>query len=492
MKRFLLLFIMVGVLVGDLAAQEQLDSLSYAMGDYFIRLYLDGNDKETQQVMGDREEYIRGFSDGLNVYRQETTAASSYFNGQQMGLFFLMSINFEPYEDKEKPHLDCLIEGLRKVADNTVVLPQDTIGAHHLLLDLDDEAMLSMVDGDSCRIETTMGIFLGLQAYNPLQPSDRDQGDSISVEDQQTFAAGMADVLENSIAASTYDMGRFAALFYFIDNMRMKQLLGLDFDYDAIIDGARGALELEERKMTVEEVEMYLTKYYAAQYDAQAADELDDSDDIDDALLEEAARAAIEDASREMAKNPNILQRYSLSGQVYVKGAKGKKSPAVAWTVTLDDGFMATVTNQNGEYRFNDVPPGNHTVSYQDPFALERVFQVTLKKKDKKLNQTFNEDGSDYISQAKRDIFMGRPQFQVISGDTPVYYTGEYCFDSFYEKYGVQIVDWGDIIPCEPVVFANYNKQVFDYLDKTFGDEWRSDDWLPILRTVEGFSQWHP
>ena len=492
MKRFLLIFIMAGVLVGNLAAQEQFDSLSYAMGDYFIRLYLDGNDKETQQVMDDREEYIRGFSDGLNVYRQERTAANSYYDGQQMGLFFLMNINFEQIEEKDQPHLDCLIEGLRKVADNTVVLPQDTIGAHHLLLDLDDEAMLSMVDGDSCRIETTMGILLGLMDDNTLRRTGSDQSDSISVEEQQAFAAGMADVLEHPNATSIYDMGRFAALFLFMDNMRMKQLLGLDFDYDAIIDGARGALGLTERKMSVEEVEMCLTKYYAAQYNIQANAQHDNGDDIDDALLEEAARAAIEDASREMVKNPNILQRYSLSGQVYVKGAKGKKSPAVAWTVTLDDGFMATVTNQNGEYRFNDVPPGNHTVSYQDPFALERVFQVTLKKKDKKLNQTFNEDGSDYVSQAKRDIFMGRPQFQVISGDTPVYYTGEYCFDSFYERYGVQIVDWGDIIPCEPVVFANYNKHIFDYLDETFGDEWRSTEWLPILRTVEGFNQWHP
>ena len=127
---------MAGVLVGDLAAQEQLDSLSYAMGDYFIRMYLDGNDKETQQVMGDREEYIRGFSDGLNVYRQETTAASSYFNGQQMGLFFLMSINFEPYEDKEKPHLDYLIEGLRKVADNTYLRTPVTVSS------LDNDRMI--------------------------------------------------------------------------------------------------------------------------------------------------------------------------------------------------------------------------------------------------------------------------------------------------------------------------------------------------------------
>lgn len=303
MKRFLLSLMMAACLVGNIAAQEQLDSLSYALGDYSTRIVLDSKDEKTEQIMNDREGFIQGYSDGVSLFRQERAAAGSYYEGQQMGLFFLMSINWESHEDDDQPPLDCLIEGLRKVADNTVVLPRDTIGAHQLLFDLDDEAMLSMVDGDSCRIMTTMGIFLGLQAYNPLQPSDRDQGDSISVEDQQTFAAGMADVLENSIAASTYDMGRFAALFYFIDidNMRMKQLLGLDFDYDAIIDGARGALGLEERKMTVEEVEMCLTKYYEAQYDAQATDKLDNGGDIDDPALEEALKEAFKKAEEETA-----------------------------------------------------------------------------------------------------------------------------------------------------------------------------------------------
>ena len=306
MKRFLVSFIMAACVAGSLSAQKTLDSLSYAMGDYFTRIVLDSQDKKTQQIKSDREEYIRGFSDGLNLYRQERTAANSYYDGQQMGLFFLMSINFEQIEEKDQPHLDCLIEGLRKVADNTVVLPQDTIGAHHLLLDLDDEAMLLMVYGDSCRIETTMGILLGLRDYDTLPPIDRDQGDSISIEDQQAFACGMADVLESSNSEATYGMGRFAALFYFIDNMRMKQLLGLDFDYDAIIDGARGALGLEERKMTVEEVEMCLTKYYEAQYDAQATDKLDDSDDIDDALLEQAVKDAIKQAEAEQASQyPN-------------------------------------------------------------------------------------------------------------------------------------------------------------------------------------------
>ena len=37
MKRFLLSLMMAACLVGNIAAQEQLDSLSYAMGDYSTR-----------------------------------------------------------------------------------------------------------------------------------------------------------------------------------------------------------------------------------------------------------------------------------------------------------------------------------------------------------------------------------------------------------------------------------------------------------------------
>ena len=304
MTRFLLLFIMAAYLVGNIAAQEQLDSLSYAVGDYSTRIVLDSKDEKTELVRGDREGYIRGYSDGLNLYWQERTATSSYYEGQQMGLFFLMSINWEPRENDDQPLLDCLIEGLRKVADNTVVLPRDTIGAHQLLFDLDDEAMLSMADGDSCRIMTTMGILFGLKDYHLFRQTDRDQGDSITVEEQQAFAVGMADVLERSDPPMTaYDMGQWAAAFFFPEVMRMKPLTGLVLDYDAVIDGASGALGLTGRKMTEEEVGTHLTKYYETLYDVQAAQslELDNGDDIDDPALEEALKEAFKKAEEETA-----------------------------------------------------------------------------------------------------------------------------------------------------------------------------------------------
>ena len=304
MKQFLLSFIMAGCMVGNLAAQELLDSLSYAMGDYSTRIVLDSKDEKTEQIMNDREGYIRGYSDGLNLFRQERAAAGSYYEGQQLGLFLLMSINWESREDDDQPPLDCLIEGLRKVADNTVVLPRDTIGAHQLLFDLDDEVMLSMVDGDSCHIMTTVGILFGLRDYHLFRQTDRDHGDSITVEEQQAFAAGMADMLERSATPITaYGMGQCAAVFFFPEVMRMKPLTGLVLDYDAVIDGARGALELTERKMNEKEVEMCLTKYYMTLYDVQATQSLegDNGNDIDDPALEEALKEAFKKAEEETA-----------------------------------------------------------------------------------------------------------------------------------------------------------------------------------------------
>ena len=284
MKRVLISFTMAACIVGNLFAQEKFDSLSYAMGDEYIRnsdLNLSGM---IQQSVNDREEFIRGFSDGL-----KRTAASSYHDGQRMGFYALIA-------DDVKINLECLLEGLRKVANNTVVLPRDTIGAYQLLNGYGVMAM-PMLDGDNCRLETMMGILCGLTASVP----DRLMSDSITIEDQQAFAAGMADVLEKSDSMAAYDIGKLAVAFFFPDVMIVKRERGLDVDYDAIIDGVRGALELAERKMSVEEVELCLTKYYAEQYGAQAEGELEYNDDTDDALLEQAVKEAIEKAEAETA-----------------------------------------------------------------------------------------------------------------------------------------------------------------------------------------------
>ncbi len=287
MKRFLISFTMVACFVGSLLAQETLDSLSYAMSDYFTRLVIDAYELGTDrylQTQADREAFLRGLEDELSIYPQDSVAYKSYSEGQMEGILFLMNLH-----DDEEFDMNCIARGLRKVADGTFQLPQDTIG-YQLL----EEGWPGLSAEDECRYQTILGIIFGMR----LIFSDRELSDSITIEDQ-AYAAGMADIFEKSHTFNSYDIGRGTAIMIFTSPMGMSAKMVPD--YDAIIDGARGALELEERKMTVEEVEMYLTKYYAAQYDAQAADELDDSDDIDNALLEQAVKDAIEQAEAEQA-----------------------------------------------------------------------------------------------------------------------------------------------------------------------------------------------
>ena len=288
MKRFLISFTMVACFVGSLFAQETLDSLSYAMSDYFTRLVIDAYELGTDrylQTQADREAFLRGLEDELSIYPQDSVAYKSYSEGQMEGILFLMNLH-----DDEEFDMNCIARGLRKVADGTIQLPQDTIGACRFF----EEDGHGLSAEDECRYQTILGIIFGMR----LIFSDRELSDSITIEDQ-AYAAGMADIFEKSHTFNSYDIGRGTAIMIFTSPMGMSAKMVPD--YDAVIDGARGALELEERKMTVEEVEMYLTKYYAAQYDAQAADELDDSDDIDDALLEQAVKDAIEQAEAEQA-----------------------------------------------------------------------------------------------------------------------------------------------------------------------------------------------
>ena len=288
MKRFLISFTMAACIVGSLFAQETLDSLSYAMGNHYTRCVMFAADGYLQ-TQADREAFLRGLEDGLSIYQQDSVALISYCEGQMYGFFFLkrMADGGLPY----LPVLDmnCIARGLRKVADGTIQLPQDTIGACRFF----EEDWHGLSAEDKCRYGTIFGILVGL--YLPQSQYQPELTDS---KDRQAYAAGMADILEKSHTFNSYDIGRGAAIMIFTAPTGMSAQMGLDFDYDAIIDGARGSLELTERKMSVEEVDLCLAKYYEALFDVLVAEELDSNDDIDDVLPEEAVKG-IEKAEAE-------------------------------------------------------------------------------------------------------------------------------------------------------------------------------------------------
>ena len=240
---------MATCIVGSLFAQETLDSLSYAWGDYCTLSVMCASERYLQ-TQADREAFLRGFQDELSIYPKDSVAYKSYSEGQMDGFFFLkrMADGGLPY----LPVLDmnCIARGLRKVADGTIQLPQDTIGACRFF----EEDWHGLSAEDKCRYGTIFGILVGL--YLPQSQYQPELTDS---KDRQAYAAGMADILEKLHTFNSYDIGRGAAIMIFTSPYGMSAKMVPD--YDAIIDGARGALELAERKMSVEEVELCHTDY---------------------------------------------------------------------------------------------------------------------------------------------------------------------------------------------------------------------------------------
>lgn len=485
MKRLVLSFIMVGCLVGILSAQEAFDSLSYALGDYHTRLIAASN--PNLQSPDDYEGYIRGLQENLYMFKQDSIRAKYYGSGLETGMYVLMMLENNPVLTSDCIYKNCIINGVRKVINGEVCLPQDTIGVDLFLTQFEDIGSSKNHHEETCELCSAFGVMLAMYPES-AESYDLQFIGPDSIVNHQAYANGILEMLKND---DSYTIGKLYAYMILSTLDQMSGSGRHNYDFEVMVDAARAALGLTERKMSFEEVNRFFMNGLSYQQPIENGN--NDENIADETIV--AIDDVEKDESKELLRNP-IVQGYSLSGRLTIKGTKGKKNPAMVWTVTLTDCdslvLMITVTDQNGEYRFDNLPSGSYKVSFIEPLGLKRVYQVKLKNKDKAFNQTFKEDGSDYASQAQRDIFMGCPVIHVVQGDIQAVYVGEYDYKSFYEKFGVRIVDWGDIIPCDPQVFANYNKRIFDYLDETFGDEWRSTEWLQILKTVEGFNYWRP
>lgn len=290
--------------VNKQASIEKLDSLSYAMGDHITRAMLADVNMQTQ---ANHEDYLRGLKNGLNIYKQDTAVVTSYYNGQIMGYFFLWLLEAEQAEEDDQFHLDCMVEGLRKVANNSVILPQDTIGAHHLL-----DSLASLYQDDDCRFETMLGVLFGLWDADLLVHIHPEMGDTAMIPDLQAYAAGMADMLEISNPTNSYDLGRFVAHMLFSGSLRLMSAMDANVNFDVCVDGACAALSMAERKMSIEEVNQMIISYFPIQPGEDGEDEqvFDNSEviveDIPQEVIDEDMKA-IEEAERQLQNNPSEL-----------------------------------------------------------------------------------------------------------------------------------------------------------------------------------------
>lgn len=261
---------------------EPFDSLSYAIGDYYTRIVAENEPKLQSQA--DREEYVLGLQEGIRFFNQDSTAAEYYGKGLEVGGYIMMMMNNGSGTLKQDRDLNCIIEGVNKVIDGNIILPQDTIGIYDFMLHIygmkDDNEPLN--DEDNCRLARTFGVMMALYP-DQIGITDQDlSGRPDSIALQRRYATGIAHAIK---AYNNYNIGLVYAY--------MVWSLGAVEDFDAWLSGIRCALGLDPRKMTIEQVEQCITAWQIKQ--SEPAEEMtpEEYEQI------KAALEAVEEAAKE-------------------------------------------------------------------------------------------------------------------------------------------------------------------------------------------------
>lgn len=250
---------------GIAVASEKFDTLSYAYGHQYTIATMAGKN-DLMQSEQDFRDYIRGLEENIRNLAQmnDSSYMLSYSLGAMDAIFMTDGIYHKKKEDL--PPFPCIIAGLRKVGNDKITLPADTIAAMDFINQYSkDGKKTSDLDKEiECKFFTAYGIMKayqpGLQKYiNELKPG------TACIENRKAYATGMADVLEaySEPPKTAYDMGRSIAL-----SMSLSSVERTPIDYYSFIAGAKASLCLGEQIIPRDEVEEIFSKQFEQQFEA--------------------------------------------------------------------------------------------------------------------------------------------------------------------------------------------------------------------------------
>lgn len=229
--------------VKDTGTTVPFDTISYAMGHQCTLGIMDGENK-LMQKKNDFEDYVRALNDFLpdDTAEKDSSYVMSYMLGGMQGIF---STDGRSREEMAAD-FPCVIKGLRKVANGTIVLPDDTIQALAVIKRYTPANTRELKGDARCEYLTAIGT---MKAFAPgLQEYLDEMAPGMGlVANRQAFMAGMADMLELASMGdpnSAYGFGKIIAgtIKYEFSKSGNFQTI----NKQSFIAGAKAALHLEE------------------------------------------------------------------------------------------------------------------------------------------------------------------------------------------------------------------------------------------------------
>ena len=246
---FSIIFLFCLGMIAD-AEVAEFDSASYALGDAMIRSIKEspdpiypGNELSEPELA----EFIRGFEENLPFmkYTQDSIKNISFSLGEMQGVFFIDGTN----SLKERIPYGCIYDGLMKIVNHQLILPQDTISIMKYMKNLpEDTDPLELPEDEKCKFYTCYGVMKGLQPglqENICEMTGKSK-DEVPA-DYESYAAGYAMMMKYMSHTPMYVEGFDKSLSI------IMQPLPLHFVEADFIDGCYAGAGFNERKITVEE-----------------------------------------------------------------------------------------------------------------------------------------------------------------------------------------------------------------------------------------------
>ena len=265
-KKLLILILSLAALSGE-AQVEDFDSVSYAIGDSYTRVYLSAETSNLNWEWNDTSavDFLKAIDDHIHYlnYLQDSINSPSFSIGLMQGVFFLDS--YEHYKEKDGIILECIIDGMSKVANNDLILPQDTIAIQEYMLSLPDDMNPSeLPQEERCKFFSYYGTMKG------LQPGLQDYIYEITGKskneipaNQKAYATGFLLMLIRMEAqeniSSSYELGKIMITDVIFELIRYNSISS-KFNLESFKLGCRAAMGLAERKLSISQCDsIYLS-----------------------------------------------------------------------------------------------------------------------------------------------------------------------------------------------------------------------------------------
>lgn len=264
---FSIIFLLCFGMIAD-AEVAEFDSASYALGDVMIRSLKKSPDfVYPGNELGETElaELIRGIKENLPFmkYSQDSIKNISFSLGVMQGVFFMDGT----HSQRERVPYGCIYDGLMKIVNHQLTLPQDTMSMMENMKNLpEDVSPLELPEEEKCKFYTCYGVMKGLppglQAYiYEMTGKSRDEAPA----DYESYAAGFAMIMKSMSFSSmedqdlgAYEMG-VSTSFDFVMQPLPFRFVEADF-----IDGCHAGAGFNERKITVEESDRILSTLFTS------------------------------------------------------------------------------------------------------------------------------------------------------------------------------------------------------------------------------------